>query len=200
MRKSEARSIGSTAGGHRGWRQRLPPAHRGGMGICMPVRDGALFPFGDDVGKLGEHAWFSENAGGKTHPVGQKTPNGWGLFDMLGNVWEWCADGYDEKYYSARPPRTRPARPRPRTGSSGAVAGTTSPGTAARRTAAGTRRGTGSATWASAWPQSRNELGTEPRSGGRTGGEAEPTPGESRSGAAGWYRPKLTVEGAAGRI
>jgi len=52
------------------------------------------FSFGDDESKLGEYAWYGKNSGGKTQPVGQKKPNAWGLYDVHGNVWEWCHDWF----------------------------------------------------------------------------------------------------------
>jgi len=56
-----------------------------------------MYAGGDDIEKL---AWYSANSNRVTHPVGEKEPNGLGLFDMSGNVWEWCQDSFSQNAYN----------------------------------------------------------------------------------------------------
>jgi formylglycine-generating enzyme required for sulfatase activity len=59
------------------------------------------FCCGDSESELNKYAWFYSNAGYETHSVGKKRPNSWGLYDMHGNLWEWCRDAFHENYWGA---------------------------------------------------------------------------------------------------
>lgn len=52
------------------------------------------YPFGDDVADISRYSWYAKSSGSKTHPVAKLSPNPWGLYDMMGNVYEWVADRY----------------------------------------------------------------------------------------------------------
>lgn len=66
-------------------------------------RTSGLLPAALEEKLLGEYGWRIGNARDQSHPVAQKRPNGWGLFDIYGNVWEWCQDFHDKDYYATSP-------------------------------------------------------------------------------------------------
>ena len=106
----------------------------------------APFCFGDDEAELGKYAWYRNNSGSQTHPVGQKKPNAWGLYDMHGNVYEWCQDWFTIDY-----PKDHVTDP-------------AGPGPSDRRTRVSRGGSWNSQAWAA---RSASRMGLDPQPGGR---------------------------------
>ncbi len=72
---------------------------------CRAGEDGSRFSWGDDLdySRLPAYAWYNSNSQGTTHAIASKLPNKWGLYDMHGNVQEWCQDYYSDQYYKSSP-------------------------------------------------------------------------------------------------
>ncbi len=75
-------------------------------GFCLPTEAQWEYACRADTGKvrygdIDEIAWYAANSAGSTQDVGLKKPNSWGIYDMLGNVWEWCEDLYDKEVYGS---------------------------------------------------------------------------------------------------
>jgi formylglycine-generating enzyme required for sulfatase activity len=90
------------AAGENGRKYRLPTEAEWEYAARAGTTDATQGSAGELVG------WSWSNSGGTTHPVGQLKPNAWGIYDMLGNVWEWVQDGYDDEYYKNSPAENPP--------------------------------------------------------------------------------------------
>ena len=93
----EAQSFAERLSEITGQRYRLPTEAE--WEYAARAGSATIFHFGDDPEELGEYEWQEGNSGGTTQPVGQKRPNAWGLYDVAGNVREWCEDWWDPEYY-----------------------------------------------------------------------------------------------------
>jgi formylglycine-generating enzyme required for sulfatase activity len=109
-----------------------------------------IYSFDDEEGLLHEYGWFDRNSSDRTHTVGLLEPNAWGLYDMHGNVWEWCSDRYGDYPKGAVSDPSGPKRAR--TACTVAAVGATLPRIASRRTVTGARRAAAATPSASAWP------------------------------------------------
>jgi formylglycine-generating enzyme required for sulfatase activity len=80
-----------------GWKYALPTEAEWEYACRAETK--TVYYFGSDSKDLGNYAWYNGNSESRTHTVGTRMANPWGLYDMGGNVWQWCADYYDGKYY-----------------------------------------------------------------------------------------------------
>jgi formylglycine-generating enzyme required for sulfatase activity len=95
----DAKQCCARLGGLIGRRVRLPTEAE--WEYACRARSTSEFFFGDDERCVGDYAWYDVNSSEHTHPVGLKSPNPWGLFDVIGNVWEWCEDVWHADYTGA---------------------------------------------------------------------------------------------------
>jgi len=116
------------------------------MGVFVSSRDE-----GDYAGNLDLMGWYDKNSGSRTHPVGQKQPNGFGLYDTHGNGWEWCEDIYHENYDGAPTDGSAWEVVQSRTGWYAAVRGFAMPRASVLPSEAGYRQITAATTADCAW-------------------------------------------------
>lgn len=82
-----------------GYEYRLPTEAE--WEYCCRAGVATAFSFGNNTGKADQYAWYRSNSGRQSHKCGSKRPNSWGIYDMHGNVWEWCNDWYEDTFLIA---------------------------------------------------------------------------------------------------